>query len=280
MLARSADGGLEGSCAPARLRLAAAAPGIERLEARFAGRAFAPHRHDTYAVGITLAGVQAFRYRGAQRHCLPGQFHLLHPDELHDGAAATAAGFAYRIAYIDPALIQQALGGRPLPFVADPVIALPPARRAALGALWSIEEPLDALGCAELVAAVADLLAGPPGGRPPGGRLRLGPLRAVRAAIAAEPAARPSLAALERLAGLDRWALARQFRAAFGTSPSRFRTMRQLDQARRLIAAGTPLAEAALAAGFADQSHLTRQFKRAYGLTPGRWARALAGPPA
>jgi hypothetical protein len=34
--------------------------------------AFAPHRHDTYAIGITLAGVQTFRYRSEQRHCLPG----------------------------------------------------------------------------------------------------------------------------------------------------------------------------------------------------------------
>ncbi|WP_331459548.1 AraC family ligand binding domain-containing protein, partial [Nonomuraea sp. SBT364] len=23
-----------------------------------------PHRHDTYAIGITLTGVQTFRYRG------------------------------------------------------------------------------------------------------------------------------------------------------------------------------------------------------------------------
>ena len=70
-------------------------------------------------------------------------------------------------------------------------------------------------------------------------------------------------------------ALARQFRAAFGTSPSRFRTMRQLDRARRLMIGGTALAEAALEAGFADQSHLSRQFKRAYGMTPARWRAAL-----
>ena len=51
--------------------------------------------------------------------------------------------------------------------------------------------------------------------------------------------------------------------------------MRQLDRARRLMTAGTPLAEAALEAGFADQSHLSRQFKRAYGMTPARWRAAL-----
>lgn len=99
---------------------------------------------------------------------------------------------------------------------------------------------------------------------------------AVREQIAAGPAVGPSAAALERLSGLDRWTLARAFRTPFGTSPSRFRTMRQLDHARGLIARGAPLAEAAAGAGFADQNHLSRQFKRTYGLTLGQWAAALA----
>jgi hypothetical protein len=46
--------------------------GIERREARFNGAAFTPHRHDTYAIGITLAGFQAFDYRGSSRRSLPG----------------------------------------------------------------------------------------------------------------------------------------------------------------------------------------------------------------
>jgi AraC-like DNA-binding protein len=48
-----------------------------------------------------------------------------------------------------------------------------------------------------------------------------------------------------------------------------------LDQARLRIRQGLSLAEAALDAGFADQSHMSRLFKRACGLTPARWAAAL-----
>ncbi len=80
---------------------------------------------------------------------------------------------------------------------------------------------------------------------------------------------------LERVADLDRWTLARQFRTAFGTSPSRFRTLRRLDRVRESIKKGSNLAEAAIEAGFADQSHMSRQFKLAYGLTPARWAAML-----
>ena len=35
----------------------------------------------TYAIGITLRGVQAFWHRGAVRHCLPGKCHILAPEE-------------------------------------------------------------------------------------------------------------------------------------------------------------------------------------------------------
>jgi AraC-like ligand binding domain len=93
------------------------------MAARFPGGGFSPHRHVTYGIGVTTECVQTFRYRGAQRVSLPGQMHVLHPDETHDGAAATSAGFGYRIVYIDPDLIREALNGRVLPFVPEPVHA-------------------------------------------------------------------------------------------------------------------------------------------------------------
>lgn len=81
---------------------------------------------------------------------------------------------------------------------------------------------------------------------------------------------------LERIAGTDRFTIARQFRRAFGTSPDRYRTMRRVALARTCLESGLPLAQVAAEAGFADQSHMTRQFKRAYGLTPAHWAKAVA----
>jgi AraC-like DNA-binding protein len=42
------------------------------------------------------------------------------------------------------------------------------------------------------------------------------------------------------------------------------------------LADGRPIAEAAIDAGFADQSHMTRAFVRQFGVTPGRYVAALA----
>ena len=37
---------------------------LQRLAARFGGHAYDLHRHETYAVGLTLWGAQSFHYRG------------------------------------------------------------------------------------------------------------------------------------------------------------------------------------------------------------------------
>jgi AraC-like DNA-binding protein len=275
-LSRTEAGRLERSCGRDTIRLGTGAPGIERVEAHFGGPAFSLHRHDTYALGITTSGVQEFRYRGARRICLPGQLHLLDPDELHDGGPATPEGFGYRILYVEPAVVGAALGGRPLPFAAEPVLDPPPAMAGLVGLLEDIDEPLDELAAAEAAAAVADALESAAGRTDAGGTIDTAAVTAVREHLAAHPAADTRAADLERIAGVDRWTIARQFRRAFGTSPDRYRRMRRVAVARDAIAAGGSLAAVAAETGFADQSHMTRHFTRAYGLTPGRWAALTA----
>ncbi len=54
--------------------------------------------------------------------------------------------------------------------------------------------------------------------------------------------------------------------------------MRRLDLVRSEIRTGKALADIALDAGFADQSHMTRLFRATYGLSPAEF-RALWLPP-
>jgi AraC-like DNA-binding protein len=76
---------------------------------------------------------------------------------------------------------------------------------------------------------------------------------------------------LAECSGRDRWSLSRDFRLLFGTSPYRYLTMRRLDLVKMLLLQGESLVNAALTAGFSDQSHMTRHFSKTYGLTPSRW---------
>ncbi len=63
------------------VKLAKSPTQIERIEAFFGGHGYELHRHDTYAIGRTLSGVQCFNYCGGMRHSLPGGTMVLHPDE-------------------------------------------------------------------------------------------------------------------------------------------------------------------------------------------------------
>ena len=258
------------------IRIGRSRPGLNRIEAYFAGHGFDPHRHDTYAIGITLHGVQSFGYRGTTLHSQAGQAMVLHPDEVHDGRAGTEAGFRYRILYIDPALILEALGGRALPFVREAVTGDARLASVAARALDDLDARLSDLECDEMIANLADALAALDQTVKPGG-VSAFCRRAVRNAktfLDAHLRRNVHSEELEAISGLSRFALARHFRACYGTSPYRYVVMRRLDLARQLMLTGTGLAEAAVSSGFADQSHMARQFKKAYGITPGRWLHA------
>ncbi|TCV95927.1 AraC-like DNA-binding protein [Luteibacter rhizovicinus] len=66
----------------------------------------------------------------------------------------------------------------------------------------------------------------------------------------------------------------RAFRCSVGMPPHRWVLQRRIARARELLT-GTalPLADVALACGFAEQSHFTRVFARSVGLPPGAWRR-------
>lgn len=79
-------------------------------------------------------------------------------------------------------------------------------------------------------------------------------------------------AELAHLCGINRYQLIRSFQRAIGITPHAYLIQRRIQLARQLITNGTPLAESAVAADFADQSHMTRQFTRTLGISPGLFA--------
>jgi AraC-like DNA-binding protein len=258
------------------VRVRTSRPGFIRIDAQFQALAFAPHRHDTYAIGVTLRGVQAFGYRGEQTHSLPGQAFVLHPDELHDGRAGRAGGYGYRILYVAPHLIQAALGDAVLPFVRDAVSDDGRLRAAILAALDDGDLALEDLLFDQIIVQLADALAAQD--RPPRalGVLHRRAVHLARDYLEENLLAPVASETLAHMAGLTRFALTRHFRACFGTSPHRYVVMRRLERARAMIEASASLADAALDSGFADQSHMTRHFRKAYGVSPGRWSRMVA----
>ncbi|MCM6775792.1 AraC family transcriptional regulator [Nocardia sp. CDC159] len=253
---------------------------VEAMAAHFDRHVYDPHSHDAYSFGYTEFGVQAFGCRGGSHASVAGMLMAFNPDEPHDGRSGHEDGFTYRIVHIGPELVSELLAdraGRPtgLPLFPDPVLHDPPLLRA-------LERLYHCVGCPATTLARDEALA-----RTVAAMVERGARHPPRAAghprddVAAELAGRAwtilrerylddiSSAELAAAVGCSRFTLARTFRARYGLAPSDFQRQLRLRAARRMLASGRSVAEAAVESGFADQAHLTRWFRRCYGITPG-----------
>ncbi|KKB08402.1 AraC family transcriptional regulator [Devosia geojensis] len=252
--------------------LKSALAGVEVIAADSA-HTFARHTHETFGIGLVERGAQKSASGRGMVEAGAGDVITVNPGEVHDGAPIGEAGRAWRMLYIDPAVIAETaadIAAAPAAFeFHDPVLA---DRRIAARINRLLAAAADPAGESLLVMLVADVLRRQNG---PGlGTRSVASIAAARARIDDDPADPVSLAELARLAGLTRFQLLRAFARETGLTPHAYQVQRRIDLARRLMAGNVPLAQAALAAGFADQAHMTRIFTRKYGLTPAAYRAA------
>ena len=145
------------------------------------------------------------------------------------------------------------------------VVADDPVLREVIDeAFIDFPRPLEPLAADSLVARLGDALANRSDARPSRGRKPVAErgVRLAREFLIAEARRTVASEELERVAGLDRFALARQFRAAYGTSPHRFQVGRRLVQARRAIMDGVSIADAAAATRASPTRAISRAISR------------------
>ncbi|GAP36510.1 transcriptional regulator, AraC family [Piscinibacter sakaiensis] len=278
------DHPLDGPADRAEFRRLGTRAGVELYRASIVRHAFDAHRHDGFGLGCVTHGAQRFRYRGAEHLAPAGALVLMNPGELHTGRAADAAGWRYRMVYLEPAVLEAASGVRGWDFAA-PVVQDPAAARRLLhwlDQLWRADAGLAAdAALGELAALLRPLArtarAAAEGRRPPDpGETALA--RAVERMHAGlgEPL---DLATLAAAAGLSPFHFQRRFKAAHGVTPHQMLMALRLAEAQRRLAAGQAPAEVAAEVGLADQAHLTRRFARMYGVTPARYQQQVGTRP-
>lgn len=240
-------------------------PGVYATEIHSA-RHYAKHSHATFGLGIVDDGAQ----RSASGHgtvdAYAGDIVTTNPGEVHDGRPLGGPSRRWRTVYLEPRVLGEVEITRPA-FV-DAELA-----RAVRRLLAAMEGKREALECEEALVVACGLVrerhtnrgAGMPCGQPG--------LREVKERIEDDLLQPPTLGELAAMAGVSRFQLLRRFAAAYGCTPHAWLMQQRGERARALIRQGSSLAEAAAAAGFADQSHMTRAFTRQFGFTPGAWQR-------
>lgn len=237
---------------------------------------FPRHAHDHFGIGVMTAGAQrSWSGRGAVESG-PGDIITVNPGEVHDGAPVRGAPRGWNILYLEPAVLHREPG------LENAEFAQPALRDAELKDLLDglfgliTDGPQDALAVEEALLRGVMLALRRHGARPPGRPGAAPGLSAARDRLDAAPETQVTLAELAGLAGLSRFQLLRGFAREFGVTPHAYLMQRRVRQVQRLLAAGHGPADAALHAGFADQSHMTRIFRRQLGITPSRYRAVMA----
>lgn len=262
--------------------LPAPLPGIHSTHT-LSGQCFGRHWHDAYGFGILEEGAQRSGSGRGLVEAFAGQVITSNPGEVHDGSPLGGPTRRWRILSVDPQAFASLLAreGAPAqiarPVIDDATLFLRLRRLFHRVERWNAgagDRAPERLACEESLSEAAVLLVARYGTVRLGTDVPSHDLRELRDRLADAPLDPPSLADMAAMTGLSRYQVLRRFEKAYGLPPHAWLLSRRAEHALHLIRRGRTLADAAVASGFADQSHMTRTFVRHYGFTPGACRKA------
>ena len=257
---------------------------MELLRANYVKQTFPRHTHEQYAIGVIESGALGFYYRGENVIAPQGQINLCIPGEVHTGQAAADNGWSYRMFYFDPEFLQRVsseIAGCPreIPFfrtgvVDDPELAVRIQRLHRLMEQQDVplleQESMLLLTLGQMVVRHAD--------DPP----VLQRMKQEKTAVSlicqyiqTHYTQNFSIENLAQTVHRSPYHIIHVFREEMGVPPHAYLRQIRIAKAKELLTTGLPLADAAQAVGFTDQSHLNRWFKRLWGITPGQYRNSV-----
>lgn len=248
-------------------------PDLCLLNARFTSHRYELHTHPTYVVALITQGCERLHIDHRKATAPVGTVLVVHPEECHDGEAGAADGWAYRTLYPSVSLmsaVAHELGRQGPPVFAQRLIqdaalagTIATAHRMAEDDDADDAEAAMLLALRRLIADHADRDHGPEPIEPSGSEQRLASY-----VDAIDVRDKLDLQRLADITGVTRFQVIRDFKRTTGLTPGGYLRNRRIRLASRLLQDGATIVEAALAAGFSDQSHLSRVCRGTLGITP------------
>lgn len=253
--------------------------GVEAVNAN-SDISFGRHTHDQYGIGLMDSGGQKSLSGRGYVESNAGNVITVNPGEVHDGKPLNGPR-AWRMLYFDTEIINQCFIDISDGKYARGEFALPVSTSAGMAKIFnqlyqvitSGNGDVEKLAADEALLVMTKALA-----QMPRTQVKM-PIEGVLYAkekMDDAPGSATSLTELAAIAGLGQFTFLRAFAHYSGMTPHAYLLQRRLSLVRKLIRGGMNLADAAIAGGFADQSHMTRLFGRSYGYTPGLYAQQIS----
>ena len=258
-------------------------PALPFIEARAVqdGRhvCYDKHSHAHFSIGAITGGHSHYLNQRSLQEVGPGSLVLMNPEEVHACNPIADQPWSYLMFYLDTDWLRSqqeetGLGSefRPFNMTASRDPLLYQGLQHLHHQLVQAPDPLAREVACHLFSRqlLARLTPARWDDRPPQHLQRA-------AELMQDDSASPlSLSQLSAVAGLTPSHFVRAFSQHYGMTPHAYLLDRRIRHARTLLKQGQPLAEVALASGFADQAHFQRQFKRRVAATPGQYRTQLA----
>lgn len=240
--------------------------GITLLESVVNAYEYAPHWHEEYVFAIYRGGVKQFTCGRDQGIAKPKDILLIAPGTIHSAKAIENFGWDYISLYLSPETLTRVTG------LEQNSIAKKIHQYVQLSNNHLLTnhffDACDAGNAMDIALSdwLINVLTSTTQERTDSIKIPSN-LVLVYELIMDDPTQQITMEGLSRLADVTPEHLSRSFKKFYGLPPFQLIIAARIQAARKLAINGVPLADAAISAGFADQSHMTRWIKRAFGVS-------------
>jgi AraC-like DNA-binding protein len=239
------------------------------------------HGHASLAFIMLTEGEKNYFLEKKKINVRAGQIAVANPGEVHGCEYIRDTPWAHRTWYLSAELLAMLSienGFRRAVEIAAPVIDAGPLSRFLFEQHRACADGNELDREAAAIEAIS-LLLNAHGAEPPQTERLIASAARTRVAryveiISACAGSTVSLALLAEHAGVGRFQVIRDFKQVMGMSPGDYLRYVRLAHARLALRQGHSMLDAALGAGYSDQSHFSRVFKRVFGYSPSHFVSA------